>query len=741
MRTPARYWVVVFAFAAALCACAGRGITPIPFAPPVGPAAVSDDASAPDDTPDLRRRCATERLQGGWVFRGACKAIAVPRKGTTARLPLRNNFALSVHLPRNDATTGQRIVIADAIPTTILPHAGHPFPQFKNAFFYFKTTNRERIVRFRNSTRVKFVIASAGAAFHGPCTIARLVHGVWKTIPVAGSVSGTTVQYLVPEAKFAAIPHGVAYLGFECHSAPSPSPSPTVSPTTKPTTPPTPAYCAKYSVPATNTVQINVDDNSRLRGAVILYVRNGTAWMNDAGAFASSSANPIPLVCFPGSAGEKGRHFALPPNVAAARLYISYAPSTGTTTAPNPLASMAASGPPQSFGGQYWSVPWDVVELGTTSGAVIDLTAVTSLGLPMEMQQGPPGKTPADAVEAAPQTGIGPRAIPLPCPTSGAGIVGVTSCNYANIYTAMSSLPQYQNLVATGKFNGKTIDLRIINPSKAQGAWNFGNDWFYNPVYIGSYPPQCTGVPTPLANGYLSCVLAAYASTSHLYATAGSGVKGVSGANYCVSSDGSANFGFTNVQSAKSCKHITYKSPNTFAMPIALFKYGTPPTSKDGAGCDAGFLFGLPPNNNWIGKGHGKKNRHANVFATADAFAVWKGLALDLNRGAALSNASHPAGGWAQNFASPVPFTDYYDDPLYNAYAYVLHYYYDHHQSYALSYDEPGGQASAFKYVTGNAIYLTVNPVPTAAAVSPVSSPVPYPTPSPCTTFPTNVGG
>jgi hypothetical protein len=256
---------------------------------------------------------------------------------------------------------------------------------------------------------------------------------------------------------------------------------------------------------------------------------------------------------------------------------------------------------------------------------------------------------------------------------------------------------------------------------------------------LGPYPAQCSGLPTPLAYGYLSCVLNSYATTPRLYATVGSGVSKVSGDNYCVTSDGSANFGFTDVGSATSCTGITYTSPNMHAMPVALFTYGTPPVSKDGTGCDAGFLFGLPPNNNWITTGKGKHS--ANVFATPDAFAVWKGLAIDLNRGAALSTNAHPAGGWAQNFASPAAFGNYYTDPLYNTYAYVLHRYYDNHQSYALAYDEPGGQASAFTYVTGDALAITVNPVPTAAAVSPVASPVPYPIPSPCAVLPTNVGG
>lgn len=700
--------------------------------------------------PDVQK-CATDKVQPGWVFRGVCKYVGKVSGGKSVAMPLYAGFTVTYTIPRNNASA-QKVIVAVANRTDVAALKGRhrlgPFPTDEDAFLYFKTVNPGQAIRFHRRTQVVFNVTNgSGEALGTPCTIDALqkTNGTWtwKTLPVGGKISGRILTFSVPRRRYSTIPHGPAYYSFTCQKAPTPTPSPTSSPTTKPTTKPTtsptstPSYCANYSVPASNTVQINITNKSRLGAPIIMYVWNGASWMNNTGGFGSTSANPIPLACFPASTGtKKGAQFALPANIAAGRLYIAYAASNGKTIVPNPLSSMPPGGPAPTYGGPYWNVPWDVVELGTRSGAIVDLTAVTSLGLPLEMAQAPPGKSPfSDRAGSAPPALAG-RSIPSPCATSGAGIVGVTSCNYANIYTAMSSLPQYRNLVATGSFRGTIVDLRIINPAKAQGAWNFGSDWFYNPAYLSPSPSVCSGVPTPLANGYLSCVLASYHTTSRLYATAGSGVSKASGANYCVSSDGSANFGFTNVKTATSCAGITYSSPNTFAMPVALFKYGTPPVPSDGKGCDAGFLFGLPPNNNWISKGKGK---HQNVFGTPDAFAVWKGLALDLNRGAALSTGSHPAGGWAQNLASPAAFSDYYNDPVYNDYAYILHYYYDHNQSYALSYDEPGGQASAFAYVTGNAIDIRVNAVPTAAAVSPLSAPVPYPLPSPCPPFPTNV--
>jgi len=279
-----------------------------------------------------------------------------------------------------------------------------------------------------------------------------------------------------------------------------------------------------------------------------------------------------------------------------------------------------------------------------------------------------------------------------------------------------------------------------VNPAKTIASWNFGSDWFYNRTYLGAYPAACSGAPTPLANGYLSCVLHAYASSSRLYATTGSGVAKITGNNYCVSSDGTANFGLTSVGKATSCAGITYTSPGTFPMPVSLFKFGTPPLATDGKGCQAGVLFALQPTAKWITTGSSKHpSKHPNVFRSADAFAVWEGMTLDLNRGAALSVASHPAGGWAANVAAPAAFSNYYRDPVYNDYAYILHYYYDHNQAYALSIDRPGGQQSAFTYVTGNELDIRVNAVPTAGSVSPVSKPVPYPLPNPCPVFPTNV--
>lgn len=751
MSTPARYWIVLFAFSAVMCACGARSGAPLPFVPQTSMLPAGNDVAVL--SPDLQG-CATGKAQPGWVFRGVCRFVHKFGGGKSVNMPAYAGFTVTYKIPKNSASPTQRIIFAAANLTNVAARKGRhrlgPFPADGPAFLYFKTANSGTAIHFRKHARVAFQVAyGSGTTLNAPCAVDTLQKTsgtwTWKSVPATAAIVGNTLTVSISKRQYAGIPHGPAYYALTCAEAPTPSPSssPTTKPTTKPTTGPTPGYCANYSVPATNTVPINVTDDSGLGASVIMYVRNGTTWMNNAGAFGATAANPIPLACFPKSAGKRnGLQFALPPNVAAGRIYISYAVSSSTTAVPNPLAGMPAGGPALVYGNADWNVPWDVVEFGTTSGAIVDLTAVTDLGLPMELSQAKPGKSVlADAGNRnARPAGLRARSIPAPCATSAAGIVGVTSCNYANVYTAMSSEPQYRNLVTTGNFNGRIIDLRIINPAKTQGVWNFGSDWFYNPAYLGAYPSACSGVPTPLANGYLSCVLHAYAAATRLYATAGSGVAGVSGSNYCVSSDGSANFGVANEKTATSCAGVTYTSPSTSPMPVALFKYGTPPQPKDGKGCDAGFLFGLPPNTNWISTGSSKHpSKHPNVFASADAFAVWKGLALDLNRGAALSTGSHPAGGWPANFASPATFSNYYNDPLSNEYAYLLHYYYDHNQAYALSYDEPGGQAAAFAYVTGNAIDIRINAVPTAAAVTPSATPVPFPLPNPCPVFPTGV--
>jgi hypothetical protein len=494
---------------------------------------------------------------------------------------------------------------------------------------------------------------------------------------------------------------------------PTSSASPTPTPSPAPTASPLSAYCANYKSVA-GGVPLNITDNSGLGAVLIVYITNGVQFLDNNGNFTATSPNPYPASCFSTTVGSKGTQPLNVPTGVSGRIYLAYAtPNPNPATVPNPFAGATISGP--NVGYTSSPFPWDKIEYGTTAGATIDTTQVDALGLPLEL-----------SVTGGPL----PAATPASCTTNPLPIVGVTSCNYAKIFQAVAQIPQYNQLVVTQNFNGKLIDLQIVAPKDSVAFTSFQWNLFALSAYLPSPTPAFCPASTP--NGYLSCVLASYntsLSQARLFTTAGIGASGVTGHNYCATSDGTSNFLFTDVGSATSCSSATPNplaaSPNPFKMPIQEFTYGSAPAS-DGGGFTQNILFSQPWGNANVGSGH--------IFATADAFALWKDLTADLNRGTMLTaTQSHPVG-----LTSP-SMSLFFQDPLYNQYAYVIHEFFDSNLAYALAYDDLGAFESGVIWQPGDSINVRINAVPAASSVTPISAPVPVPLPSP-TALPSGVG-
>ena len=480
------------------------------------------------------------------------------------------------------------------------------------------------------------------------------------------------------------------------------------------------SYCSNYA--SLSGVPLNVTDDSSLGSNVVLlvYITNGTSFMDNSGNFTSATANPLPAACYSNSFGSSAtnRTLAVPANLTGGRIYLAYAVSTSGTVVPNPLGSANNSGP--TFGYGKTPYPWDVIEYGTTSGATIDTTQVSSMGLPLELSL-TSGQLPSSRERHL------ASALPAPCPSSNpSSIVGVTSCNFANIFSALQQDPNYSTNVMVASFNGQTIDMEIVAPQAS------ANNTAFNWNVMGNSIPTPTPTFCPvgtLSTGYLSCVLGAYnAGTSRLFQTSGIGASGVTGDNYCVSSTDAANFTMLDVGTATSCPGTAKAgvSPNPILMPIQEFTFGyvSAPDVPGGA-CQTALLFGQPWGNANVGSGH--------VFATADAFALWKDISADLNRGTMLSTGTHPVG------AGNPSMSLFFKDPMYNTYAQVVHTYFNGNLAYALAYDDLGNFESGQKFQTGNSINVRINAVPTTSA-SPTPNLGTYPSPSTCPALPTGIG-
>ena len=532
----------------------------------------------------------------------------------------------------------------------------------------------------------------------------------------------------------------------------------TAAPQPTPSILPAPAYCAGYANPSPNPsgATIYITDDSGLNVPLIVYaVRKPgkqnpapIAWLDANQNFTSSVPVPLPAACFSTTLNSSSTvKFVTPDGMDGGRWYFVYAtPVPGhPEQVPNPMASSLDAGPGFSYGRAPY--PYDFVEGGTTndSALIIDTTQVDALGLPMDLS--------TQATSA-----------PLPIRPACGGttlVVGVSSCNFAKIFSDMSADPVYGKLVIAQPFNGTTYDLRILNPQQAEGVsafeWNVLGDASALPAPI---PAACTG---PTTYGYLSCIMSSYATTPRMYSTNLTAVAGARGSGdiYCVSSDNNSNFIMTDVgpgpgpaapvpSSAPMCNAGYTPAPgrpgapvNPFKMPVQEFLYGVPPANDGGGGCKLALLLSQP----W-GLANVDNNKEGNftighIFHTNDAFALWKAMNAEFVYGTALSTQEHPVGYFYSstgNKFNPPFFSPLFADPMYDTYAVILHRNFDNNRSYALAFDDFFDLATTLHYSYSHAISVRINPIPVAAAPS-SPNPVPSPVPDPCPAIPANVGG
>lgn len=557
----------------------------------------------------------------------------------------------------------------------------------------------------------------------------------WVAILGPVTASGTQITFPASSLPSAVtLNSGVKYVFAIVETGtPLPTPTPSTAPTSTPTTAPTstpvalPAYCSNYNLPApsSNNVTLDITDDSGLGQTLIVYVvgtltSGGTLeFMDDNGNFTSSAPVPLAAACFKSTAGSTGtQSLTIPDGMGAngiptARIYFAYA-TPNPSAAPNPFGSTTATSGPNYGYGQA-TFPWDLIEYGTVPGATIDTSQVSGMGLPLEL----------DVCAPLPPGG----SEPAPCPSP---VVGVTSAGFANIFKQMESDPQYSSLVVAQPFGGSApIDMQIVAPQDAQNYTSF----LWNVFALGGYAPSSAQTDCPGVNlstsGYFTCVLASYQAQPRLFGTpAALGISGVSGNNYCIGSDASANFLAENVGSAQSCSGVTPTTSNSFAIPVQDFTYGEPPSVDNGGAitCKTNLLFAQPWGQANIGGGH--------LFASADALALWKGLGEDLNRGSALVDASsvHPIG------TSNPAFSGFFLDPMYNTYAQILHANFDGSLAYALAYDDTGNFESGVTLGNSQNIYVRINPIPTSTVTLPSLPVTPVATPNPCPTLQPGIG-
>lgn len=533
----------------------------------------------------------------------------------------------------------------------------------------------------------------------------------------------------------------------------APVPTATPAPTPTPTPAALPADCPANFVSAAGGVPLQVTDDAGFTGAQLIIYATSTGngeWLSYDGTFDSTSAVPMPAACFSTTTGSAGtKPLNIPSGSPGGHIFFVYAPYSGSTTIPNPFAGVPISGPNPGYAAYAASpYPWDFIEYGTQkTGTVIDTTQVVSLGLPLELST---GATPLPVTTAGPMPTTPPAGVaPAPCPTNGpsAQIVGVTSCNFANVFLAMQNIPGYNQLVVAQPFLGATYDTQIVSP----GYGNFTSfDWN---IFADSLPsPKPAICPSTTTYGYLSCVLAFYQNNPQLFTSVvhgagpiGSGPDYVTGDNYCVSSDGTANFTATDVGPTGTCSSTPNPTgtPNPFHINVVNFMYGVPPANDNGGSgaCKKRLLYNQPWGvANINGTVEAIKNPPANsatghLFAFDDAFAVWKALGADLVYGTATvtppAGQTHPIGP-----SSPSAiFTTLFQDATYDQYDYVLHKYFDSNLAYGLPYDDTYKLESS---VTWNIttpvtpIDVRINHVPASAVTLPASvSPVTIPSPCP----------
>ncbi len=699
-----RYWVVVVflaAVVAGLDACTNRSFAPVPSVPGASSLAdsVSQDAGS-ELTPDVR--CPRQKVQPGWIFRGNCRAHVIKRSGAILRLPRYSDYAIVLRVPRNDARRDAKLRIVDAIDNgDIGRYKGKAFPRYTEAFLYLKTVDSAKPIRLTKGGKVSFDIVTASPVLGGACNIARLQQEKWRTLPVKGVLSDRKLTFDVPVDTDRNIPRGSEYFAFACAKAPTPSPSPSTSPSSSPTSPPTPADCSTYHTPSPNSnsapQKIAIQDGSDTGAQIYLYVVTGapplggtqTQYLATNGQLTnftkSATAPPFPLACFTGSTGGKGQSFELPPPTNAnqsANLYIAYATPLPNGRVPNPLPFIGTKnggydGPSLDWtaklpGGasEYVSTPFDYVEYTLPNG-ITDVTQVDKVGLPIEVTQG----------------------------TTSVGFA--SGSTYQRLLNAITATPYYKVLAVSGMLNNRSVLSRILSPPNGL-VWGFPQDWWYNPTYTGA-------TSSAASKGYVGYVLSQYQSTPRLYTL--SGIAGYSG-NYCASSDGTSNVFFYSVGSTMTCASLG--SP-TYTMPIANTLEGDGVTSS---GICYSAIFSMP----YGGAG--------GPLTDETEFYLWKAMVIDIARGTVLSTSTHPVGGWNTSPTTLPPFSDFYQEPINNTYAKLVHTYMIGNRSYALQYDEPGGYAPTFNSVPSKTLHITIHQIPTYSAAMPTTTPTPLPCPS-----------
>lgn len=562
----------------------------------------------------------------------------------------------------------------------------------------------------------------------------------WTNLLGPGAISGNTVTFpgVQTGVNLLANTQYIYALAVSSQTQPTASPAPTPTATATPTS--LPAYCTTtYAHPSPNPGggTLYLTDDSGLNVPLIVYITSTNTqtplFLDQNQNFTSTVPVPLPAACFSSTLNSSGTvPLVIPNNTSGGHIYITYATPAPGGAVPNPFLGANSSGPNPNYSGSPF--PWDFIEYGVNNNPalIIDTTQVVAIGLPLELSVG----------TGAPLPVTGPT-----CSTSGpTTIVGVTSCNYAAIFSAMSLDPQYKNLVIAQPFNNTPYDLRILNPQESPSYSSFAWNLLGDPAFIPNPSPAvCSGVTT--TNGYLSCVLASYKQTSRMYTTDKSIVSGTNGSGdtYCVGSDGSANFILTDVgpnPPSTICQGTYTPEPsavgapvNPFYMPAQEFTYGVPPAADGGGACKLALLFGTP----WGLANIDSAPGQGHIFATQDAFALWKAISGELLYGTALSNNEHPVGHFANAATLPPPFSPMFADPLYDTYDKIVHTYFDNNQAYGLPYDDMFSWSSSLKYNNSGSIAVRVNAVPTAAAAS-SPSPIPSATPMVCPALPAEVG-
>lgn len=504
----------------------------------------------------------------------------------------------------------------------------------------------------------------------------------WIPLLGPGRVNGQSISFTSAQTgvQFVANQQYVFALAETTQAIPTATPAPTPTPTVNPSASPAqlPAYCANYKPATANAISVPekvVISNQSATGAqVYLYVVEGadsggqTRYLGIDGALhdfsGTATAPPIPLECFPGSAGGNGQFFYLPPPSSTgygANLYLALAtPSPGDSAPPNPLRFSATgtgyNGPsidPSSA--NFAGAPFEFIEYQLPS-ATLDITQVDKVGLPILMEQN-------SATYGDVQIGF-PSVTP-----------------YQSLLYSISQVPYYKNLLVSTQLNGKNVISRILSPQDG-APYGFPQDWWYNSNYNTS---QSAG-----GLGYLGYVMRQYQTSPSLYTLSGS--PG-SGDNYCVSSDGSANFLFYDVKTTTSCSSL----PGTpITMKIASTFEGT--TLVDGV-CQA--IIPATP--------YGPGNF---PYGGGDAFYLWKAMVLELNRGVALENTTHPVNGWSTAPSPLPPFSAWYPaGQVFNVYGQLVHDEMAGNKAYTVPYDEPGGYAPTTTNDPTATLKITIYPL------------------------------